>query len=105
VTNRVRIYDDRLLDFAAGEVGEVVDAALEGGESMAHHLVPVDTGNLDDHIDVIEWAHRDGGAVVGTYGVTDGDAEYWDDVEFGTMNAPAQPYLRPSIDGARQAIR
>lgn len=103
MTNRVRIYDDRLLDFAAGEVEQIVDDALDAGSDMAHRLVPVDTGYLDSQIGVQESAHRDGDDVVGTYGVV--GVDYAEVVEFGGGNSPEQPYLRPSIDACKTVLR
>lgn len=103
MTNRVRIFDDRLLDFASGEVEPVVDDALDAGADSAHRLVPIDTGYLDSQLGVQEPAHRDGDAVVGTYGVV--GVDYADVVEFGGGNSPEQPYLRPSIDAIKAVLR
>lgn len=67
--------------------------------------VPVDTGNLHDHIGIRKTA--DGGREVGVFDkIPLIPADYVLDVEFGHTarngrQVPAQPFIRPSIDAAR----
>lgn len=103
MTERLRIFEGVLDNLLAEGAKGLVDDALDEGVAAAQRLVPVDTGELRDGIHVVEGAHEDGGGVVGTYGVT--DVEHALPVEFGTERAAAQPYLRPSIDAAKQALR
>lgn len=96
---RVRIFSGALDRVAAEGLDEVINEAMEAGVESAQRLVPIDTGELHDGIEIVEFASNGRGS----YGVT--DVDYADDVEFGTQNAPAQPYLRPSVDAMRQALR
>ena len=98
---RVRIYTDRVNE----QVVDIVDEAIDAGLASAERLVPVDTGDLQADLDVIEPAHVVGDRVTGSYGVTGDLTDYGEHVEFGTERAPAQPYLRPSMDAMRQALR
>ena len=97
MSSRVRIFDSALADLAGEVAVDAVDEALDEGVDMAQRLVPIDTGELHDGIRVVEPATRTPDGAVGYYGVTDVDHAL--PVELGTINAPAQPYLRPSIDG------
>jgi hypothetical protein len=96
VSSRVRIYDSVLADLGA-EVAEeaVLDGMLDGVDA-ARRFVPYDTGELHDDIDIVDEPHRVEGGVVGTYGSVNVDHAL--PVELGTERAPAQPYLRPSMD-------
>ena len=101
--SRLVIFDavlDRLVD---DEAGDLVDRCLDAGADSAQRLVPIDTGDLQSEIGVIEGAHREGDHIVGTYGVEDSD--YWLHVEYGTGIMAAQPYLRPSVDAVRMEAR
>lgn len=62
--------------------------------------VPVDTGNLKNHIEIQE--HPTGQGTVFQIGVW--DVEYVGAVEFGrpdVPNYPRQPFIVPSIDAAK----
>lgn len=100
MTSYLRIFDDRIADL--GEVRDIVERGMEAGIESARRLVPVDTGNLQNSIDVIDEPHEDGADVVGTYGTS---VEYALHVEFGTSVGPEQPYLRPSVDAVLQAAK
>jgi HK97 gp10 family phage protein len=99
VATRVRINGSALARVAEVGLDEVINEAMEAGVEMAQHLVPVDTGELHDGIEIIEFAS--GGR--GSYGVT--DVEHAEHVEFGTEKMAAQPYLRPSIDALKSHLR
>lgn len=64
------------------------DAAVEAARSK----VPVDTGELRDSIRVIEKGHDDGPYV--DVGTDDPVGIYQ---EFGTVNVPPQPFMRPAL--------
>lgn len=97
----IRIFEQRLDDLVGDASTELVDRCLDAGVDSAQRLVPVDTGDLQADIDVIEPAHVEGGSVVGTYGVTGELTDYGLHVEFGTATGPQQPYLRPSVDAVK----
>jgi len=59
----------------------------------AQRIVPVDTGTLRDSIQVGSYDAEGATVEVG--------APYAAAVEFGTVHAPAQPYLHPAMDEAR----
>jgi len=72
---------------AIAEVAEkhAVDSLGEDVERLASDLAPVDTGTLRDSI-----RYEDGRVYT--------DVEYAPFVEYGTVNAPAQPFMRPAAD-------
>lgn len=96
---RVRIFKAALDRVVDDGLDEVVNEAMEAGVSAAQRLVPIDTGELHDGIEIVEFASEGRGS----YGVTDVDHAL--PVEFGTDKMAAQPYLRPSIDAMKQALR
>lgn len=57
--------------------------------SFARDHAPVATGNLRDSLKVERLSN--GGRRVST------DVDYWLFPEFGTVNMPAEPYLRPTL--------
>lgn len=61
------------------------DALAGDVKDLAQSLAPVDTGRLRDSITA------DGGTV-------STDVPYADDVERGTSDTPAQPFMRPAAD-------
>lgn len=81
-----------------------LDAAIDRGAargagmiaSLARELVPVDEGDLRDTIRV----QPEPGTGKGQYTVAAGskDVRYPAFVEFGTVDSPAQPYMRPATD-------
>jgi HK97 gp10 family phage protein len=74
------------------EVRRALEEMAEAGAADARRRVPVDTGRLRDGIRA---EATEDGARWGVEGVP-----YADDVEFGTFDTRAQPFLRPSIDSA-----
>lgn len=89
------------LDKAAAAILEGARAATDAGaEALAEdmrRLVPVDSGELYDGITVIEG--EDGTSEVGVV-----DVDHALPVEFGTENAPAQPYAMPAAELERQRL-
>lgn len=84
----------RLADRIAGVTDEAVAEFAADVETHMKGVVPVDTGHLRDSIK----AEKAGdGYTVGPRGV-----EYAEYVEFGTSRSPAQPYVAPTIQWARQ---
>lgn len=98
MATRVTISGSALARVASEGLDEVINEAMEAGVEMAQHLVPVDTGELHDGIEIIEFASNGRGS----YGVT--DVEHAEHVEFGTEKMAAQPYMRPSIDAMKRAL-
>jgi HK97 gp10 family phage protein len=101
------------------EAGQNVDAsatrAVEAGSEVAQagmvRRVPVDTGNLRDHIR-IKGPEQDGNfisaevGVIHSAGFTDADtARYGNAQEYGTAEMAAQPYIRPALDEDKGKIR
>lgn len=95
---RVRLFDSAMDHVAREALAEKIDTALNAGVEGAQRLVPIDTGELHDGIRIIEQTETNG-----SYGVT--DVDYAEHVEFGTSKMRAQPYLRPSIDAMKRALR
>lgn len=95
---RVRIFSTAVDAVARDALAEKIDAALNAGVESAQRLVPIDTGELHDGIHIIEQSDTSG-----SYGVT--DVEHAEHVEFGTSKMQAQPYLRPSVDAMKAALR
>lgn len=81
------------------EVEALVGKALKAGEESAKRFVPVRTGALRDDIT----SEQTG--TTGKYGNLSGSLDYPIYVEFGTGKMAAQPYLRPSIDAMKQALK
>lgn len=76
----------------SAELAVFMNDAAEQIVELAQSHAPVDTGYLRDHIHVID------GDTPGSKFVAS-DADYTLDVEFGTRNMPAQPFMRPAMDG------
>ena len=79
-------------DIILEEFREQIDVALETiglvAEGYAKRLCPVDTGRLRNSI---THTTDDEAAYIGT------NVEYAVYVEMGTVNTPAQPYLKPAV--------
>ena len=93
------------LDAAAG------DAVAAAGDALLTEMVervPVDTGNLRDHLRRTEPAH-DGNYVwveVGLDRRADAEtARYGTVQEYGAADTPAQPYIRPALDNGKTKAR
>lgn len=101
------------------QAGEDVDAAaaravLTGAELAQDGMVrrvPVDKGNLRDHIQ-IKGPDQDGNYISVEVGLihdrnyTDAEtARYGNAQEYGTSSMAAQPYIRPTMQGDRRKIR
>lgn len=74
------------------EANEFVDAEIlpEVAKDM-RRMVPVDTGNLRDGIEVL------GDGRIGITANNEQGQSYVEFVEFGTENAAAQPFIRPAL--------
>ncbi|QKY78558.1 hypothetical protein SEA_DRYAD_20 [Streptomyces phage Dryad] len=88
--NRLRNLSDRV----AGVTEEAVAEFAADVETHMKGVVPVDTGKLRDSIKAEKAGN---GYTVGPRGV-----EYASYVENGTSRSPAQPYVAPTIQWARQ---
>lgn len=84
----------RLSDRIAGVTDEAVAEFAADVETHMKGVVPVDTGRLRDSIETKKVGD---GYTVGPRGV-----EYAEFVENGTSRSPAQPYVAPTIQWARQ---
>ena len=100
----------------AGEnVDEAAARAVDAGaevvlESM-HRLVPKDTGNLDEHLMKTD-PQQDGNFIFSEVGMPKGKANldadtarYGNVQEYGSARTHAQPYIRPSFDKTKSAVR
>lgn len=113
----------RALQRISNSVPEAVQirALKEAGEIVAAEarlLVPVASGNLRDSIIVSDRglggafsmdSELEGGGVKVFIGPRTGrggpDGFYGHMVEFGTINMPAQPFMRPAFDRTRSAVQ
>jgi HK97 gp10 family phage protein len=80
----------------ASEVRKALLKAAQIGAEGAARRAPVETGKLRDSYGVEETPD---GARFGS------DLDYSDDVEFGTVDTPAQPHARPAVDDIRREMR
>ena len=93
----IRAAQQRLRDLADRVAGVTEQAVAEFAADVEKHMkgvVPVDTGKLRDSIKTEKVGN---GYTVGPRGV-----EYAGYVENGTSRSPAQPYVAPTIQWARQ---
>ena len=80
---------------ANGPVGHFLKSQTEYMLSLARSMVPVDTGELAESLD-IEYGKWEGGI----YGEVYTDVYYAVFQEYGTINHSAQPFLRPALEAA-----
>jgi HK97 gp10 family phage protein len=90
------------------------EVVLEAGQQIQadmQNLVPVDTGNLYDHIQ-INGPHRDGNfhfvevGVIHDISFTDAEtAIYGNVIEYGSSRVNAQPYIRPALKKNKSIMR
>lgn len=101
------------LQQAEVDIDAAVQRALKkGGEVLEKEMdqrVPVDSGNLKDHIN-IDGPHQEGNFSYVEVGVVNADEEtaiYGNVQEYGSpsKNIRAQPYIRPAIDGRKNAVK
>lgn len=84
----------RIADRLAGVTEEAINEFADDVVQHMKGVVPVDTGKLRDSIE----KKSEGNAVtVGPRGI-----DYATHVEYGTSRGPAQPYVRPTIEWAKQ---
>jgi HK97 gp10 family phage protein len=77
-----------------------VMAGAEVAKEGMRKRVPVDTGNLQEHIDFTD-PELEGNTVFVLVGVIEADADtarYGTAQEYGSSNMVAQPYVRPTMD-------
>ena len=98
-------------DDVDGAVHEVIFEAATEVEQDMKSLVPIDTGNLHDHIQ-IDGPHQEGNFIYADVGVihdagfTDKDtAIYGNVMEYGSTRVAAQPYIRPAIQKNKSILR
>lgn len=99
----VVITYNRLNDLASelhAEASRVVRKTARDIEEGAKSIVPVDTGNLKNSIQVKEQDDLNA-----TIGIHEGShVEYAAYVEYGTHRMAAQPYLTPAAERARPSF-
>lgn len=95
---------DKVADEVVLEAGQEVQADMQ-------NLVPVDSGNLFDHIQ-IDGPHQDGNfhyvevGVIHDLAFTDENtAIYGNVIEYGSARVAAQPYIRPALAKNRTIMR
>jgi len=86
---KIKWYGEEFKKALYEHIEENLDNAAEHVESIAKSYCPVDTGNLQDSIEI------NSDKMSRTIG---SDVEYALYVELGTQHMAAQPYLRPAID-------
>lgn len=100
----VVITYNRLNDLASelhAEASRVVRKTARDIEEGAKSIVPVDTGNLKNSIQVKEQEDD----LNATIGIHEGShVEYAAYVEYGTHRMAAQPYLTPAAERARPSF-
>ena len=96
------------VDQAAQET--IAEAAVAVQEKMLN-LVPIDTGNLYNHIQ-IDGPYQEGNfswvdvGVIHNIGFTDADtAIYGNVMEYGSARIAARPYIRPALKSSRGVVR
>lgn len=87
-------------------------ALMEGAKVIQEQMiadVPIDTGNLKDHIK-IKGPQRDANYIYVEVGVIhdkdftdDETARYANSVEYGNSSMAAQPFIRPAFDKSKSA--
>lgn len=112
--NGVGAYLEELVRLGK-DIDEVAqEVVLEAGQTIQadmQNFVPVDTGNLHDHIQ-IDGPHRDGNfhfvevGVIHDAAFTDAKtAIYGNVIEYGSSSVNAQPYIRPALAKNRTIMR
>lgn len=80
----------------------IADELNNGAQScvlLAQQLAPVDTGFMRDHIAQTEDATSEHLRVT-----MESQADYSVFVEYGTVNAEAQPFMTPAFESARRQV-
>lgn len=89
------------------KVAEVIsDIGVQFRDEMKA-IVPVDTGNLRNHI-TVEGPKRDGNFNYIEIGVLDADKDtaiYSNVIEYGSTRQAAQPYFRPVMKGKKAVMK
>lgn len=76
-----------------------LNSAAASTETIARELAPVDTGFMRDNVKQTETASD------GTLrAVTESQADYSIYVEYGTVNAGAQPFMTPAFESAKKQL-
>jgi hypothetical protein len=92
----------RAITASIAAVDETTADAVQHAKSD-HEWLDV-TGDLENAIEA-EPAKVDGLQVLGDWGVAAGDkVPYWIDLEFGTFDMAASPFLRPAADAANPQL-
>lgn len=86
-----------LIRNAPERLDEAIGEVAYGMERDAKIMVPVDTGALRNSIST--------GQVTALLWRVQVGMEYGPHVEYGTVKMPAQPYMRPALDKARDELR
>ena len=79
---------------------DTVEESLKLVRDSAKDNAPVDSGKMRDGIGM----EVDDDGLNGTVGQFDPDVYYSEFVEFGTSKQPAQPFMAPAAEDARQKI-
>lgn len=92
----------RVPDVVQKHASQVIGRNAIKVATKARQTVPVASGTLRS---AIEWEHRDS-SLFGSVGINHNSParRYWFHVEFGTVNAPAQPFLRPAAESTQSGF-
>lgn len=107
-------YLEQLAQAGEDVDGVVAEVITEGGVELQEEmrsLVPIDTGNLHDHIQM-DGPERDGDYTFVDVGVihdaskTDAEtARYGNVIEYGSATTAAQPYIRPALKRKKGVLK
>jgi len=92
-------FKGREIEKLRGVVAFQLNSAANSVEVIARELAPVDTGFMRDHITQTETASDES-----LRAVTESQADYSVYVEYGTVNAPSQPFMTPSFESAKRQL-
>jgi len=80
-------------------IASELNSGVESGVSLAKQLAAVDTGYMKENITQTEEARAD--RLLASY---ESGADYSVFVEYGTVNADAQPFMTPAFESARRQV-
>jgi HK97 gp10 family phage protein len=102
--------DESLMSRIADILDEVTGNAAELAFRTADSLVPVDTGELRNSLEVSKSKYKNGGHIVFSRIRTKDEAIKFNSIEFGKVTpngtyVPPQPFMRPAIRRVRRVLR
>ena len=96
---RIEGFKGTEIEKLKGVVAFQLNSAARSVEVLGRELAPVDTGFMRDHITQTETASDES-----LRAVTESEADYSVYVEYGTVNAPSQPFMTPAFESAKRQL-